>query len=410
MKYMHKIYYNIQNIEERESLSKTRKEYETSTVSELKIKPIDQPKEFEIYYAPSNKTMQLMTEIYKLDGRITALSNSLPPIARNNFLIDTLASELQSTNEIEGVKSTKEEIINTTKKVLNNKESKKKIRFNSVVNSYFSLYLGSLKLPVDAKDIRKIYDKITEGEIKDEELPDGEIFRKEVAYIYNKNISKEIHRGITDEKNIIYHLENLLNFMKQKDNIPYLIKMAIGHYYFGYIHPFYDGNGRTGRFISSMFLEKHFSWVTALSLSQGCNLEKNKYLDAFNTTNKIASQGELNYFIDTFFEILIDGQNHLLAQLQEKKELLDQALEKIIQDENIVDEDESEIMQVLAQEYLFSITKNGIGANDLIRENVCSLSRATINKKLKSLEQRNLVVRTKSSPLEFKINTDYIES
>ena len=49
-------------------------------------------------------------------------------------------------------------------------------------------------------------------------------------------------------------LRNFEKYINERDSIPYLIKMAIQHYQFESIHPFYDGNGRTGRIINILFL------------------------------------------------------------------------------------------------------------------------------------------------------------
>lgn len=49
-------------------------------------------------------------------------------------------------------------------------------------------------------------------------------------------------------------LRNLEDYIHAKDNVDPLIKMAVVHYQFEAIHPFSDGNGRTGRIINSMFL------------------------------------------------------------------------------------------------------------------------------------------------------------
>lgn len=53
----------------------------------------------------------------------------------------------------------------------------------------------------------------------------------------------------------LYNLENFLNM--DGDGFDLLVKMAIGHYQFEAIHPFYDGNGRTGRIINILFLILH---------------------------------------------------------------------------------------------------------------------------------------------------------
>jgi len=56
------------------------------------------------------------------------------------------------------------------------------------------------------------------------------------------------------QKLIIEKLDNLAQFMHQAEDIDPLIRMAIQHYQFEAIHPFVDGNGRTGRILNILFL------------------------------------------------------------------------------------------------------------------------------------------------------------
>ncbi len=49
-------------------------------------------------------------------------------------------------------------------------------------------------------------------------------------------------------------LANWERFMHEREEIDPLIRMAVGHYQFEAIHPFTDGNGRTGRILNSLFL------------------------------------------------------------------------------------------------------------------------------------------------------------
>src|SRR5699024_473283 len=116
----------------------------------------------------------------------------------------------------------------------------------------------------------------------------------------------------------------------------------------------YDGNGRTGRFISSIYLKEDYSWLTAMSLSQGCNKERNKYLKIFDITNQISSQGEINFFVDGFLSIILEGQQEILGNLIQKSDLLNQIMKKIKKDDELKNEDEKNIMSIMAQEFHFN--------------------------------------------------------
>lgn len=59
-----------------------------------------------------------------------------------------------------------------------------------------------------------------------------------------------------------------------------------------------------------------------MSLSQGCYRDRFKYLEIFDVTNKIASQGETNYFVDGFLSIIVTGQEKIYGNLIQKSDLL----------------------------------------------------------------------------------------
>lgn len=70
------------------------------------------------------------------------------------------------------------------------------------------------------------------------------------------NAGKPIYTPPRGEKIIEAKLENLVNFMNDDEEFPLdpLLKMAIGHFQFEAIHPFRDGNGRTGRVFNIHYL------------------------------------------------------------------------------------------------------------------------------------------------------------
>ena len=73
-------------------------------------------------------------------------------------------------------------------------------------------------------------------------------------------------------------LYNWEKFLNTENNIDPLIKMAVGHYQFEAIHPFTDGNGRTGRILNILYLiEQKLLSIPVLYLSRYIIRNKSKY-------------------------------------------------------------------------------------------------------------------------------------
>lgn len=73
-------------------------------------------------------------------------------------------------------------------------------------------------------------------------------------------------------------LRNWEQFLHEDNGIDPLIKMAVGHYQFEAIHPFTDGNGRTGRILNTLYLiEQNLLTIPILYLSRYIIVNKNNY-------------------------------------------------------------------------------------------------------------------------------------
>ncbi len=405
MEYLYKIFRQFdQNYFEKKYNERINME---STVKfGLSIKPIKQTNVFELYYIPTNKMIYTVAEIYKMSGQLQISFNKLPPIAKDQFITECLVEELYHTNDLEGVHSTKREIALSVRNVkLKRNENR---RFQSMVKSYMDLFEPEKYLPKKPIDIRAIYDDITKEEIAESELPDGIIFRKEITNVLKKSGSGVvIHRGLTPEEKIHTEIEKILNFLNDTEKIPNIIKVAIGHYFFGYIHPFYDGNGRTSRYISSLYLSRSLGDISSLSLSRGCNKWKNQYLDAFEHSNSIMNRGEMNSFIDAFLDIILKTLTDMNAELREKIELINSVLNKINKDMNISGEKHSEFMFVLAQNNFFHYNV-GLTVKEL--SNIMGLSEATIRKIAHELIGKSLIKQQGMRPAYFYIDDEYLEN
>jgi Fic family protein len=72
--------------------------------------------------------------------------------------------------------------------------------------------------------------------------------------IANRSTGAIIYTPPHDHARIKKLLTNWQRFLQGTDELDPLIRMAVGHYQFEAIHPFTDGNGRTGRVLNSLFL------------------------------------------------------------------------------------------------------------------------------------------------------------
>ena len=194
--------------------------------------------------------------------------------------------------------------------------------------------------------------------------------------------------------------------MLDDKNTPMLLKVAIAHYYFGYIHPFYDGNGRVGRFLSSLYIRQEYNYLTAMSLSRGCLLKNSDYYKAFRVTNSNINKGEMNYFIDEFLSILLKGQEDIIENLTDKLDKLNYSKDHIEKDEKINTSLKKNLLFMLSQSFYFD--KNaGIYRDTLIEYTKKEHPVKRIKDELKELETDGIIKIVKKRPLIYAVCKDY---
>ena len=270
------------------------------------------------FFTYDKHIMKVISNIRELDYHITDVFENLPDIAKEQFMRKSLIDEIEYTNEIEGVISTRKHIND----LINEIERKIVIRnrFEGIVNKY--LYLSEEKISLNtSSDIRTLFDNILFNEISEEDinnLPDGTLFRKGQVNVY-KTSNNIVHSGITPEENIINYIDKSLQILNNTE-IDILVRIAIFHYLFGYIHPFYDGNGRINRFISSYLLSKYFNKVLGYRLSMTIYENLSLYLESFNHTNDIRNKADLSTFVYDFLTIVYNAFKKTKIYAIEKKE------------------------------------------------------------------------------------------
>ena len=207
---------------------------------------------------------------------------------------------------------------------------------------------------------------------------DGDLFRRDSVDITSAS-GKILHRGVYPEGRIIELLNTTLKILHNPD-IPLLARVAIFHYLFEYIHPFYDGNGRTARFIVSYFLAGRFHRLVALRLSVIVKKNRKKYYELFRDTDSERNCGDLTPFVLGFTEIVSATFDDITLSLNSKLMQLAryrQRLYALIGGDALT----REIYEALLQSSVFF--GSGISMTELMR--VTGKSRNTIKSRLDNM-------------------------
>ncbi len=345
-------------------------------------------------------------EIYKMIINIERIDKAvgeivLPPAAKEHYMRKCLIDEIILTNNIEGVHSTRKEIGDILQDL--SKKSKKK-RFVGLVAKYEKLAQREKLDFKRCEDIRKLYDDIFYEEIKatdPENLPDGEIFRKSAVEVHSPT-QKVLHKGLYPESKIIDAFEKSLAILND-ESIDFLIRTSVFHYLFGYIHPFYDGNGRTSRFISSYLLSQNLNPLIAFRLSYTIKENVKKYYAAFDICNNSLNKGELTSFVEMFLGVVEASMEQLLNSLEEKRRNLDY-YDKFISTFYECDKNLTRLYYVLIQASLF--TNIGISRDELISHMGCSGN--TLKKTLDTIPKELLLENRQGNRKFYLLNLDKV--
>lgn len=370
-KLLSKVYY--QNIEDYKKLYEERINSDSTKVLGIKIH------DNKAFYCLTNDIYNLSMKIMELDKKVQVLKGNLPGVAIEQFTNKSLIDEIMLTNDIEGVYSTRKEI----KIILSESESPKgnKRKFSGLVTRYKMLGRNKISLS-NCDDIRRIYDELVLPEIMSDDplqVPDGKIFRKSLAEVTTAT-QKVIHKGVYPESKIVECMEDSLTILND-DSIQILVRIAIFHYLFGYIHPFYDGNGRTSRFISSYLLSNCLDNLISYRLSYTIKENISDYYEAFKTCNDDKNKGDLTPFVISFLKILSKAFEKLYEALYDRKTQLDEAYKKLDNIDFLRETDLYEISSILIQAALFSV--DGISVKELCES--LKFSDSTIRKKLNKI-------------------------
>jgi len=230
---------------------------------------------------------------------------------QESVIANALIDEALNSSAIEGAFSTKKR----TKEMIEKKSLPTNKSEQMVMNNYHALnfILENLNQPLNEEMILSIYQIVVHNTLDPEDVV--EKYRNDAVYIYDsfgKVIYEPPHYSVVKPL-----MDKLIAFINDDDWHHPIIKACIIHFYLVYIHPFFDGNGRTARAISYMYLIKQgYSFFKFFSISSVIHEERPKYYKAIKDTEDYES--DLTYFIDFYTQMIIKAIFRILNDISKE--------------------------------------------------------------------------------------------
>lgn len=195
------------------------------------------------------ETKAVLKQVNQANRKLAELKGVARTIPNEAILISTLTlQEARESSEVENIVTTHDDLYRADlalKKDVVSASTKEVLNYREAIVHGFSIVRKQMMLTNNT--IKSIQEKLEHNSAGFRSVP-GTALKKndgEVVYTPPQN-----HQQILEYMN---NLEKFINVSELSDLDP-LIKMAIIHHQFESIHPFYDGNGRTGRIINVLYL------------------------------------------------------------------------------------------------------------------------------------------------------------
>jgi Fic family protein len=317
------------------------------------------------------ETLPVLRKEAKARQALAELKGFAPIIPNQNILINAISlQEARESSAIENIVTTQDELYKnlTTRSAYTGSSTKEVINYRKAIYNGYDIIRKREVLTVS--DIIKIQETIIENNAGIRKLPG--------TSLVNSATNKVIYTPPQNYDETCYLLDNFCKYLNGEESS--LWKMAVLHYQFETIHPFYDGNGRTGRIINVLYLLlKKYLDTPILYLSAYIIKSKNTYYALFQEVKE-------RKIWENWILYILDGVEKTSRQAFEKirsiKNLLDLTLERAKRD----------CPKIYSKELVEIIFENPYSRIDFLVKKL-NINRKTASKYLKELEGQGFLSR-----------------
>lgn len=225
----------------------------------------------------SIRILRQLSKSSKALGELKGIAQTMPNQAM--LLNAVVLQEAKDSSEIENIITTQDELYKAlSTKMQQGGQVKEVINYRKAIFAGYEILKeqGFLRL----RDIEFLQKTIVENNAGVRSMA-GTVLK-------NDKTGEVVYTPPQEKDEILDLLSNFLESFNQiEEDFPPLINLAILHYQFESIHPFYDGNGRTGRILNILYLIiNDLLDIPILYLSSYINESKSEYYRLLNNVNK----------------------------------------------------------------------------------------------------------------------------
>ena len=303
------------------------------------------------------------------------------------MLIDSLVlQEARASSEIENILTTNDELFKAASDgtLPASAEAKEVLRYREALNHGFR---EIKERPLSTGLFIEIAQLIKQTDFSVRRVPGTRIANSQGQTIYTPPEGESVIRD---------KLRELENFMHAEDGLDPLVKMALVHYQFEAIHPFPDGNGRTGRILNILFLvDQGLLNLPVLYLSRYIIDHKLAYYEGLR---KVTEQGAWVDWVLYMLDAVEQTSLRTHKQITDILYLMESVRERVQRDAPVVYSKDL-IEQIFRQPYckIQFLEQAGMG------------TRQTCSKYLRELERLGVLQGQKMGREVYFINRDLFE-
>ena len=331
----------------------------------------------------------VLKKVASARSSLAELKGAALTIPNEQILINTLfLQEAKDSSAIENIITTNDELFQFDE----NKKTSYSIATKEVYNYKDALQNGFNELKktnmLTVNQILHIQSLLKENQAGFRKLP-GTVLK-------NEQTNEIIYTPPQNHEEIVQYMNNLEKFINDNSisNLDPLIKMAIIHHQFESIHPFYDGNGRTGRIINVLYLVKErLLDMPILYLSRYINNTKNTY---YNLLQKVREENKWEEWVLYILEGVEQTSQHTLHIIKGIKNLMLKQKHKIREEAS---------KNIYSQDLLNNIFKHPYTKIDFMISDL-NISRNTAIKYLDELIKIDILYKKKLWKENYYINKE----